>query len=186
MTAVVIHVMGTLALVVVSLAVIAFFQNITSYYGLEAARVQLSEAVEALGRGLVEAVALHTMGESSVTLLEVKLPPYISGKGYTVELRGGDGGAVELVGRVAGVSLAEVVVLPNFGEGVVEPVNGPLELTCDSHTITIRSRVSMPSWGAVYVAVLRAGDTQLVGFVQERLEREEIVAISSGVCSWGG
>ncbi|RLE83533.1 MAG: hypothetical protein DRJ67_12005 [Thermoprotei archaeon] len=186
MTAVAVHVMGTLALVAVSLAVIVLFQNITSYYGLEAERVQLSEAVEALGRGLVEAVALHTMGESNITLLEVKLPPDISGKGYTVELRGGDGEAVELVGRVVGVSLAEVVVLPNFGEGVVEPVNESLELTCGSHVITVRSRVTMPSRGAVYVAVLRAGDAQLVGFIQERLGREEVEAISSGACSWGG
>jgi len=185
-TAVTIHVMGTLALVAVSLAVIALFQNMADYYGLEAERVQLSEAVEALGRSLVEAVALHTMGEANVTLLEAKLPPDVSGKGYVIELRGGGGGAVELVGRVAGVSLAEVVVLPNFGEGVVEPVNGSLELVCGSYVITVKGWGAMPSRAPTYVAVLGGSGTRLVGFVQERLGRGEVEAVSSGACSWGG
>ena len=186
MTGVFTHILGTLAVIAVTLAVITVFQGVADYYCLEATRVQLREVVEAVGRGVVEAVSLHTIGGGSVTVMELKMPLRISGMSYTVRIRGESSGVVELVGTLSNLNYTRTIVLPNFGEGVVEAVEGPVTLECSGVELEVSDNVRMPLSGRVYVVILREGEKSLLGFMQGDLTVEEIDAISSGACSWGG
>ena len=103
-----------------------------------------------------------------------------------MRIRDESGGVVELVGTLSDLNYTRTIVLPNFGEGVVEAVEGPVTLECSGVELEVSDNVRMPLSGRVYVVILREGEKSLLGFMQGDLTMEEIDAISSGACSWGG
>ncbi len=181
------HVVGTLAVLAITLSIVAAFTGLVSYLTIEARRIQLKEIVEAVGRSMVEIISVHSIGGGNISIMRLKLPQHIEGIRYIITARniGNESAVVELTGILANLGYTKTVVLPNFGEGVVKVVEQNMTLTCGVNTYLVTNVLSLPSRGYAHLVVIRGVDYMYVGFISQNISEEDIVKIIKGECNIG-
>lgn len=115
------HIMGTIALIGIALAVVGIFHFLGSYAALSSAQVQLREVVEAVGRNVVELASIYTLtlessqaGSVGVTCMKVNLPSTVGGMPYSLTI-GVNGSKLIVLGEFQHLSYYRIITLPYSG-----------------------------------------------------------------------
>jgi|YelNatPaOPRAMG01_1025707.scaffolds.fasta_scaffold20622_4 hypothetical protein len=153
------HVVGTVALIGLVLAVGLAYNIITSYVEANVTRAQLSQIAENVSMNLVEIISL-TDFESPLTnetmMKNVNLPADIGGKAYVIKL-------VDAGTQASGYYVqAELVTRPDLNARAMVPINSTNKVTLQtSGTGTLNVRRG-DGGRVTYAGTVYAGNTNIV------------------------
>jgi len=171
------HLLGSLTLLGVMIIIIATFVAVQFIVESSLQELRLSEVAESIAREIVELASIYTLGGSDLSYMDLKIPESLKNQGYKIELQDLGNGRFVVRVNLQVYQQVCVVVVPNFGERVVQVVEGEKWLT---NNIYVSNTLLLP------LPTREVGNTKLTGkpVIIAYTSQDGVLYIGLGVI-WG-